>query len=267
VIPTGVTVSFNNGSVASPAQSETVNVDSIGSTGKLGMIAGNLNVANNLQLEALTQTGGTLGGTGNISVNTFGQTGGAVVNAGNFTVSQAFAQAAPGTVAVGGSIGITQTSGDLNFNSLSSKDMTLTAGNGGIELGSVTTRSTLNVFARDNISQSLSSVIVADGISVLKSTAGNILLGNATNDFDGITTISGNDITLAADADDAVVLNASGNITLLSGGSLEVNARTNDTAVSAVKIDQALQVFDYGVKTTDNLAVMDENNIVFVNDI
>ncbi len=195
VIPSGV-VSFNS-SVVSPAQAGTVHLNSVttSGTGALSLAAGALNVATSLQLAALTQSGGSLGGNGSIQVASFNQTAGSISNTGNFTVSQSFTQASPGTVAVGGDIGITQATGVLGFSSLAGGNIALTASNGSVVLGNVTATGNLGVTATGAITQN--AALTVAGTTTLTAGANDITLANGSNDFTGVVSVvSGNYVSI-----------------------------------------------------------------------
>jgi filamentous hemagglutinin family protein len=233
-IPAGISVNFNNANASSVLQGALVQVDSIGNLGALNMAQGSLNVANNLTLAALTQSGGALGGTGNVSVNSFNQSGGSVLNTGNFSVTNAFTQTGNGIVAVGGNMAITQLFGDLNTSSLSGNNINLTANNGAAILGAVTARGVLSVNATGNITQTSSSLVTSGSGSTLASSNGDIVLPNTGNDQDGVITASAVNITLTDASNPVVVLNATGNSTLVSGGNLAVSGSSNNLTTTSL---------------------------------
>ncbi|WP_298399826.1 YDG domain-containing protein [uncultured Azonexus sp.] len=157
VIPANVVISFNN-TATPPAQSGTVNVDSIGSAGGLNISAGTLNVANNLSLGRYVQSDGTV----NIG--------------GNFTIGDHFDQRG-GTLDITGNAGINQTSGNTT-------------------LGDILVGGTLGVSAAGNIAQARGSRVAVTGVTTLSSSAGDILLDNPDNDFGGTVAATGRNITL-----------------------------------------------------------------------
>ena len=234
IIPANVTISFNNTNVVLPADASDVFVNSIGTLGNLNMQAGNLNVANNLQLANLDQSGGVITGAANVTVNRFNQTAGVINTSGNFTVTDAFAQAVPptgtGTIAVGGNININQTTGDLGtFNSLAGNNITLTANAGAATLGNVTAVGTLNVTALNNISQTAGTAVVVGGVSTLTSTApADIILTNASNDFKNTVNANGRNVSITDLNALTVALNATGNSVLIAGGNLVISGNTTD---------------------------------------
>jgi trimeric autotransporter adhesin len=175
VIPTGVTVSFNSGSVVSPAQAGTVNVDSIGGAGGMSLVGGNLSVVSSLQLASLDQSGGTFNSTGNVSVDNFNQTGGSATNTGSFTATNSFSQSG-GTLGAGGNVSITQASGSVTLGNLSaggSLDVTAVSG---------------------DITQAAGTSIVSGGTSTMAAPIGNVTLDANGNSF-GATIVSGSSVT------------------------------------------------------------------------
>ena len=191
VIPSGVNVTFNSVTSVPPVQAGTVLVDSIGTSGALTIKAGTLNVSNSLTLASLTQTGGRIEGQGNITVDSFSQTGGTVVTQGNFTVAKSVSQSAPGTVAVGGAISMTQLTGDLNVVSLSGTKIDLRAIAGGVNVVNLSTSGTLNINAYGSVVQASNGVISVAGSSTLNSTTGTIVLAGLGNSFKGQVLVNG----------------------------------------------------------------------------
>jgi len=233
-IPAGVNVNFNNAAASSVLQSGLVQVDSIGNLGALNMLQGSLNVANNLTLESLTQSGGAMGGTGNFTVKRFNQTGGSVGNTGNFSAENAFTQTDAGIVAVGGNIAIAQLSGDLNTNSLSGNNISLTANNGAAILGAVIARGVLSISAASNITQTSNSIVTSGSASTLASSNGDIVLPNSRNDQDGVVVASAINITLTDASNPVFALRATGNSTLVSGGNLVVSGSSNNLTTTSI---------------------------------
>jgi filamentous hemagglutinin family protein len=226
-IPAGVNVSFNN-SFALPAQGGAVHVDGITSSGALSLMAGTLNVATLLSSEILNQSGGVLNGTGSISVNSLNQTGGAIVSGGNLRVNQSFMQTIDGVIAVGGDVLIAQAVGDLEINHLSGQAIDVSALHGGIQLGVVSALGPLSIEAQGDITQIPSGNLSATNGGVIVSRTGDINLPNHSNDQDGLLTLAGRNITLSDISGPTVVLEATGNSTINSGGNLVVSGATNN---------------------------------------
>ncbi len=253
IIPTGVNVSFNNANLVSHAQGGMVSLDTIGSTGSMSLVAGNLNIANSLQLAALSQSGGSLVGTGNVVVDGFTQTGGSVSTTGNFNVNKVFAQTAPGTVAVTGDVGITQLSGDLGVSSLSGKNVALAAISGVAILGSVTVTGTLGVSASGNISQTGIDPISVAGVSTFVSTTGDITLTNAANNFQGPVNASGHNV--AVTNANAVALGA-----VTATGTLGVVATTGNITQIGASVITAVGDSTWSTAAGNNIALTSANN-------
>jgi len=226
-IPVGVNVSFNN-SIALPAQAGAVHVDSIANNGALSLLAGTLNVATHLASDVLNQSGGVVNGTGDISVNSLNQTGGSILSAGDLRVNQSFVQSAEGRIAVGGNILIAQSTGNLEVNHLSGQLIDVSATQGTIQLGDVTARGPLSILANGNITQTVSGSINAAGGSVITSRTGDITLANLSNDQDGLIVLTGRNITFSDSTGPTLILDATGNSTLNSGGNMAVSGVTND---------------------------------------
>ena len=234
LIPSGVTVNFNNGVVVSPALAGSVNIDSINAnsssttplSGGLNMMAGTLSIANSLQLGTLNQTGGVLSGTGSIAVTDFAQTGGAVLNSGALTVGQSFKQTLTGRVNVGGDVTVKQAAGNLAVNDLTGNNVTLSAGMGSVTLGAVTANGALNINARTDITQTAAVAVAGD--AKLSSTIGDITLTHADNDFKGMVLASARNISLVDINALTVDLKATGNSSLVAGGDLTVSGKTVD---------------------------------------
>jgi hypothetical protein len=230
-IPSGVNVSFNN-SLALPAQAGAVHVDNIASSGALSMLAGTLSVATLLTSDVLNQSGGVVNGTGSINVNSLNQTGGAILSAGNLRVNQSFVQSTDGVIAVGGDVTISQAMGDLEINHLSGQAIDLSAAKGAIQLGEVNALGTLSILAQSDITQKASGNLSAASGSTITSKIGDINLPNLSNNLDGLTALKGRNITLSDDSGPTIVLDASGDSTLNSGGNLVVSGATNNLSTS-----------------------------------
>ena len=230
-IPAGVNVSFNN-SLALPAQAGAVHVDNIASSGALSMLAGTLSVATLLTSDVLNQSGGVVNGSGSINVNSLNQTGGAILNMGNLTVNQSFLQSTEGVIHVGGNAFITQAVGDLQINHLSGLAIDISAAQGAIQLGKVNALGTLSILAHGDISQTASGNLSAVSGSVITSKTGDINLPNLSNDLDGLVVLKGRNITLSDSSGPTIVLNATGNSTLNSGGDLVVSGATKNLSTN-----------------------------------
>ena len=231
VIPSGVNVSFNN-SLAAPAQSGAVNLESIASAGSLSLSAGNLNITKQLNSDVLNQSGGVLGGAGSIAVNSLNQTGGVVSNAGNVVVKQAFIQSPNASIAVGGNVAISQALGNLDVNNVSGLVIDLSSDQGSVQLGNVKALSTVSVVASGNITQTASGSLISKLGSVITSKTGDITLGSTSNDQEGVIQLTGRNITLSDASDPNILLNATGNTTLQSGGGLSISGTTQDLNIA-----------------------------------
>ncbi|MFY9088490.1 hypothetical protein, partial [Arcobacter aquimarinus] len=102
----------------------------------------------------------------------------------------------------------------------SGKDVALNDVNG-IELGAVTSSGTLDVSAKDDITQSVNSVISSAGETTLASTNGDITL-TGNNDFAGTVNASGKDVAL--NDVNGIELGA-----VTSSGTLDVSAKDDIT--------------------------------------
>ncbi|CAD6877611.1 hypothetical protein [Methylomonas albis] len=152
LIPSGVTVTFDNTQVVSPAANGTVNVDGIGSAGSLSISNGTLNVGN-----------------GGLSLTDYTQTGGDLTDAGSFTVTHDFNQTGSGTLTVSG-------------------DTYITDSNGGVMLGNLTSLGALTINSTDGgISQHAGTGVVNYGTTALSAQQGqqpaDIILVNPGNNF------------------------------------------------------------------------------------
>ncbi len=221
VIPAGVTVSFDNGSVVSPAQAGTVAVDSIGSAGSMSLVNGSLSVTNNLQLASLDQSGGALSSAGNVGVDSFTQTGGSLSNTGDFTVTNSFSQSG-GTVSAGGNVGITQASGS-------------------VALGNITAGGSLGVTAlTGNITQVAGTSIASSGTSTLAAPNGNVILASSGNDL-GTTIASGSAITQVQEAVGSAISIASTNSPQDNMAGLPLSSGSSSASSSAGSASSAGQ--------------------------
>ncbi|MEO8839648.1 MAG: YDG domain-containing protein, partial [Herbaspirillum sp.] len=117
LIPSGVSINFDPGTVVGGAQAGAVMLDSIGNSGGLRMVDGNLNVAGNLQLANLDQLGGTIDVDNNATLGVFSQSNGALEVGHNLIATEAFQQN-QGTVVVGANADITQRSGSPSLGNL-----------------------------------------------------------------------------------------------------------------------------------------------------
>lgn len=262
VIPQGVTVSFDTSGAQAPADATAaVNVDSIGVEGSLAQNSGTLNVGSGgLTLDSYAQSGGALAVSGDVNLKDFTQSGGEMAVDQDFTVSENFEQGANGTLTVGGNADITDDSGGLvvgNLNVTGTTSMTSTDG---------------------DITQAAGTTIVVGGATTLTASDGtgtdfDITLDGTTNDFQGVVSATGKDITLADTNDLDVVLNASGDSTLTADGNLTVSGSTNDltttttnggnTTFGANTIDGALTTISEGdVTQTGAITVADDTSIL-----
>ena len=170
VIPTNVEVSFSE-------PSEPVNIDSLGSSGGLTLISGDLNVGTGgIQMSSLTQSGGSLISAGPVVLDSLVQTGGSTQTDQDMTVSQQFSQSNSGSVAVGGNLIIVDAVG-------------------GSVLGNIDVDGNLDVASQGGgISQVGDTTINVAGSTSL-STDGDITLGGE-NDFAGPVNAQGGNIAL-----------------------------------------------------------------------
>ncbi len=191
VIPAGVTVTVDNGSVVFLAQAGTVNVESIGSGGSVSMVDGSLNVATSVRLASFEQSGGTIR-SGTMEVGRFSQSGSSLASTGNLTVTDAYRQSGSGTsVNVDGNTGITQTSGTT-------------------VLGNITIAGTLDVAAvNGDITQLAGTSIVSKGAVRLSAPNGIVALAGSGNSLGAAIISDSNDLaTGAGDASNARLQNA-----------------------------------------------------------
>ena len=194
VIPNGVNVSFNNATAVLPVQAGTVLVDSIGTGGALTIAAGTLNAAKRLDLLSLTQTGGRLEGQGSVAVDIFNQTDGTLVTQGDFAVAKSTSQSAPGTVAVGGAIHMTQQTGDMNVVSLSGTTIDLRAITGAVNIANISANGALSIDAHSGVVQASDGVISVNGLTTLKSTTGDVVLVDMRNNFKNQVIVNGKEL-------------------------------------------------------------------------
>ncbi len=206
VIPAGVTVSFDTGSVTAPAQAGAVNLESVGGAGgSLNVVDGSLSVATSVQLASIAQSGGTLG-SGTIDVGSVTQSGGSLASTGNLTVTDAFSQTGSGAnVNVGGSVSITQA-------------------NGTAMLGNITSAGTLGVTAvNGNITQLAGTSIVSTGAGTLSAPNGSVSLASGGNSLG------------------AVIINDSHSLALSSGGARDTrlqNALASTLSIAGMNTPQ-----------------------------
>src|SRR5690606_11828571 len=133
-IPAGVMVSFHDRSMPAPAQAGPVQLDALEGAGSMHVGEGRLEVANDLQLSNLEQSGGTLGLGGDVRLDSFRQSGGSLQAAGQLIVSSAYAQtASAATVDAGGDIIITQAADSILLGNISTpSNLAVTAMDGDI---------------------------------------------------------------------------------------------------------------------------------------
>ncbi|WP_426197759.1 YDG domain-containing protein, partial [Massilia sp. DWR3-1-1] len=172
VIPAGVTVTFNNG---------TVNLDAIGSSGSLSVLDGSLNVAATVQLASLAQSGGVIT-SGAIKVGSFSQSGGSLTSSGALTVTDAYRQSdSAASIKVAGKVDLSQASGSAL-------------------LGNISSAGTLGVTAVDgNISQLAGTTIVSAG-GTLSAPKGTVSLAASGNSLGAMTINAGTGAPASADS-------------------------------------------------------------------
>ncbi|BAP87656.1 filamentous haemagglutinin family outer membrane protein [Burkholderiales bacterium GJ-E10] len=144
---------------------------------------GSIVVGGNVTAGTLTQTAGSIDNGGNVGAVALAQSGGQIANRGGLDVTQSFSQSAPGSIAVGGSIAITQAAGNLSFVSLAGNDIDLGANSGAVNLGALDAAGSLTVNASGNISQQPGSVIRVATNVAMNSTAGAVTVSTAGNSF------------------------------------------------------------------------------------
>src|SRR5690606_222832 len=163
-IPAGVMVNFHDRSVPAPAQAGAVQLDALEGAGSMHVAEGRLEVANDLQLSNLEQSGGTLGIGGDVRLGSLRQSSGSLQATGQLIVRSAYAQTAgAATVAAGGDIIITQAADS-------------------ILLGNISTAANLAVTAMDgDITQLADTRITVAGTSTLSAPNGTVALQGSGN--------------------------------------------------------------------------------------
>ncbi len=271
VIPTGVTVTFNN-TATSPAtaastQANAVNIDSLGTLGSLNQTEGYLNVGNGgIALNAYTQNGGMLTNAGSTTLNAYTQNGGSFSGMGDFTTgsftqmggtttltndltaTQDFSQTGNGAVSVGGNTHITDT-------------------NGGMSVGNLNTTGTTTLTSRDGaITQANDTTLVSGGAANITAasqgtpvTYYDVTLDGANNDFQSTVNVIGNDVTLVDINDLDANITATGIATLNAGGALtaelDVDGNSSLTSVGNMTVSgnsQNLTTNTTGTSSTTN---------------
>ena len=265
VIPQGVTVTFDTSNVTPPAQTGTVEVDSIGSEGSLTQNDGTLNIGTGgMTLDTFTQNGGTLTNDGSATLSSFNQTAGSFSSKGSFTaaefsqiggtttlgdnfmITDGFAQGESGSITVAGNTAINDTSGGTVIGNINTA-------------GSTTINSTSGA-----ISQANGTTLIANGDSTLTASNGgnpaDILLNSASNDFSTVNA-SGNNIELAdangielgdITATGMLGVSASGNIEQAGNTLISVGGTANLTSVGGiVNVSEVGNNFTEGVIKTD----------------
>ncbi len=139
---------------------------------------GNGGTSGNLGTGAVTDKG-------NLTVASLAQTGGKIVGSGNLTVTQSFSQTAPGMIAMGGDISITQVIGNLSFSNISGRNIDLVANAGAVTMGTLNATGNLTVNAAGNINQQAGTVIGVDQSSTMDSTGGMVTVVPLGNAFTG----------------------------------------------------------------------------------
>ncbi len=258
VIPTGVTVSFNNTAVA-PAQAGPVNIDSLGSAGSLALGAGILNVgAGGVALSTLGQSGGTLNSTGAITLGSFTQSGGATSTGADFSTGTQFTQSGSGSLVVGGSANLASTTGGVVLGQLNSAgNLSVSSTGGAISQATgtqVTVRGTGSFSASSggeaadiglaNNGNLLGSPVSLQGANVAVSNSGPLLLGtvSASGDLSAASTGALN-LGTASVAGKLNVASSNGDVTqtgpLLVGGTSSIDAGTG--TINLPSLDNRLQ--------------------------
>lgn len=242
VIPAGVTVTFNGGSIVFPAQAGAVNVDAIGSSGNLAMADGSLNVAGATQLAGFSQSGGSFNSSGNIVVDRFSQSGGTLTTTGNLTVNQTYSQSAVGgSVSVNGDIGITQTTGSA-------------------QLGNITAGGSLAVSAvAGNIEQIPATRISVAESSTFSAPNGNVLLAHTGNQL-GVASLSGGNITRMQSAITNSATSVSVPGTPVGFATPVVNLASSQDAASGVMGGLSLNIVGQGMNLPPTLQLNERKN-------
>ncbi|MDO8654113.1 MAG: YDG domain-containing protein [Undibacterium sp.] len=219
-IPAGVSVTIDNGIVVMPAQAGTVNVESIGSGGRVSMVDGSLSVVNSVKLASIAQSGGTFK-SGTIEVGTFTQSGGSLTSTGNLTVTNAYSQSGSGaSVNVGGNVSISQTSGSA-------------------VLGNITTAGSLGITAvNGNIAQVAGTRMASTGAGTLSAPNGTVSLAGSGNSL-GAVTISDSDSLAASSGgvNDARLQNALASALSMDG----MNAPERTAGASSLAAGQSMR--------------------------
>jgi filamentous hemagglutinin family protein len=233
VIPQGVTATFGS-SVVSPAQSGSVNIDSLGSTGSLNQSDGTLNIGTGgmtltgfnqtggissnsgpTTVSSFQQSGGSFSGTGAISAGSLIQTGGTLVAAGNLTVNSDFRQAVTGGITVGGNTNITDAAGGVTVGNLNTSGTTTITSTGG------------------SLIQAAGTSLVSVGTTTLTASdagvAADISLTSTTNNFTGAVSVTAANASLSNSNATTTVLSTTGDTTVSSGGNLVVSGSVSGT--------------------------------------
>jgi hypothetical protein len=242
VIPTGVTVTFNN-TATSPAsaantEANAVNIDSLGSaSGSLEQTEGFLNIdSGGMTLASYTQSGGTLtnegattlgsytqsggsfSGTGNFVTDDFAQTGGTTALADNFTVNNSYSQGSTGSVTVGSNTQITDSTGGMTLGNLATTGTTTITSTGG------------------DMTQVTGTAMSSGGVATINA-SGNATL-NTTGAFSAVLNVTGD-----------TSLTSSGNLTV-SGSTTGLTTTTtganSTTTFGATTVGGDLSIFSTG---------------------
>jgi hypothetical protein len=234
---------------------------------------------------ATNNFGGSLGASGeNISLTNYAHdvTLGDISSQGTFGIATtgAISQSTTATISVIGETTLA-TSGDITLDGANNNFSTINASGAnvaladinGIELGAITTTGTLGVDAVNNISQKSGTALSVGGDTTLASTAGNIALDSATNNFTGSFGARGDNVALTNYAHSLtlgdVVSNTTLNIvtdnqtitqkagsTLVSSGTATLDAGSSDVTLTNSGNDFAT------VNVTGaNVALADANGI------
>ena len=167
-IPAGVTVNFGT-TVVAPAQAGAVSLDTLGTAGSLNMSGGTLNVGSGgVTLNTLTQTGGSLNSAGSVALGSLSQTAGSL-SAGSLSTSTAYSQTGTGTISVTG-------------------PAVISASNGPVVLGNLTTTGSLNVNSTGGaITQTTGTTLSVGAAALFRASANgqpaDVLLPSQGNSF------------------------------------------------------------------------------------
>ena len=112
-VPAGVTISFNNGSVVTPAQGGPVKLDTLAGAGALAVAAGSLNVAGGLQLGGLNLSGGAISAGTNMAIGSMTQTGGTLSAGGSVSINQPLGSISLGNITAGGALTVNAAAGSI----------------------------------------------------------------------------------------------------------------------------------------------------------